>query len=181
MPQQLDCGPQLPVVAFSLEVHYVVMILMGVTGCLLVLGTTVTLWWARTDYEAWEPGYADGAASGTDLTPAHRVPLRVAALRYLRGVAIALVGGFWAGLLVTGPAIRLIMRLLAVTAGDTTRAGSPRPTRWQQDQPRRHAWSLHVRRHPSGHVERRDLRPGSAVATERTLHGRDLRCAAPHA
>jgi len=44
--------------------------------------------------------------------------LRVAALRYLRGVAIALVGGFWAGALVTGPAIRLIMRLLAVTAGD---------------------------------------------------------------
>ena len=95
-----------------------VMILMGVTGCLLLVGITVTLWWARTDYEAWEPGYADGAASGADLTPAHRVPLRVAALRYLRGVAIALVGGFWAGLLVTGPAIRLIMRLLAVTAGD---------------------------------------------------------------
>ncbi len=39
-------------------------------------------------------------------------------LRYLRGVAISLVAGFWAGLLVTGPAIRLIMRLLAVTAGD---------------------------------------------------------------
>jgi hypothetical protein len=38
--------------------------------------------------------------------------------RYLRGVAIALVGGFWAGALVTGPFVRLIMRLLAVTAGD---------------------------------------------------------------
>jgi hypothetical protein len=36
----------------------------------------------------------------------------------LRGVAIAFVGGFWAGALVTGPAVRLIMRLLAVTAGD---------------------------------------------------------------
>jgi hypothetical protein len=33
-------------------------------------------------------------------------------------VAIALVGGFWAGALVTGPFVRLIMRLLAVTAGD---------------------------------------------------------------
>jgi hypothetical protein len=94
------------------------MILMGVTGCLLVLGATITLWWARTDYEAWEPEDADEAASGADLTPAYRLPLRVAALRYLRGVTIALVGGFWAGALVTGPAIRLIMRLLAVTAGD---------------------------------------------------------------
>ena len=28
------------------------------------------------------------------------------------------MGGFWAGLLVTGPAVRLIMRLLAATAGD---------------------------------------------------------------
>lgn len=94
------------------------MILMTVTGCLLLVGITVTLWWARTDYEAWEPGDGDDAAAGADLTPAHGLPLRVAALRYLRGVAIALVGGFWAGLLVTGPAIRLIMRLLAVTAGD---------------------------------------------------------------
>ena len=34
------------------------------------------------------------------------------------GVAIALVGGFWAGALVTGPTVRLIMRLLAATAGD---------------------------------------------------------------
>jgi hypothetical protein len=33
-------------------------------------------------------------------------------------VAIALVGGFWAGALVTGPFVRLIMRLLAVTTGD---------------------------------------------------------------
>ena len=44
--------------------------------------------------------------------------VRNVTLRYLRGVAIGLVGGFWAGVLVTGPAIRLIMRLLAVTAGD---------------------------------------------------------------
>ena len=39
-------------------------------------------------------------------------------LRYLRGLAVALVGGFWAGALVTGPAVRLAMRLLAVTGGD---------------------------------------------------------------
>ena len=105
-------------VAFSIEAHYVAMILMVVTGCLLVLGTTITLWWARTDYTTWEPREGDHAGSDSDLTDARPLPLRVVALRYLRGVAIALVGGFWAGALVTGPAIRLIMRLLAVTAGD---------------------------------------------------------------
>ena len=94
------------------------MVLMTVTGFLLLVGITVTLWWARTDYEVWDSGNGDEPVSGGDRTSAHRVPLRVVALRYLRGVAVALVGGFWAGLLVTGPAIRLIMRLLAVTAGD---------------------------------------------------------------
>ncbi|MGH9285649.1 MAG: hypothetical protein ACRD0M_08230, partial [Acidimicrobiales bacterium] len=39
------------------------------------------------------------------------------ALRYARGLAIGLGAGFWAGLLMTGPAVRLIMRLLAATAG----------------------------------------------------------------
>jgi hypothetical protein len=106
------------VFAFRIEVHYSTMMLMTATGCLLLTGITITLLWARTDYEAWKPAGGDEAASGADVTPAHRLPLRVAALLYLRGVAIALVGGFWAGALVTGPAIRLIMRLLAVTAGD---------------------------------------------------------------
>ena len=94
------------------------MILMVVTGCLLVVGTTITLWWARTDYTTWEPREGDQAGGDSDLSDARPPPLRVIVLRYLRGVAIALVGGFWAGALVTGPAIRLIMRLLAVTAGD---------------------------------------------------------------
>ena len=34
------------------------------------------------------------------------------------GAAVGLTGGFWTGLLVTGPAVRLAMRLLAVTGGD---------------------------------------------------------------
>ncbi len=105
-------------VAFSVEMDNVAMILMTVTGCLLLVGVTLTLWWARTEYEVWEPGDGADADSGADLTPGRSLPLRVVALRYLRGVAIALVGGFWAGALVTGPAMRLIMRLLAVTAGD---------------------------------------------------------------
>ena len=50
--------------------------------------------------------------------PSNAPSVRSTAQRYARGVAIALVGGFWAGALVTGPAMRLIMRLLAVTAGD---------------------------------------------------------------
>lgn len=82
------------------------MLLMLLMGLLLILGITVTLWWGGTSYSAWRT-QPDSSDSATD-----------AASRYLRGVAIALVGGFWAGALVTGPAVRLIMRLLAVTAGD---------------------------------------------------------------
>ena len=89
--------------------HHEAMILMGVMGLLLVVGVTLTLWWAGTGYETWDPD-----PSPADLRPS----LRTTALRYLRGVAVALVAGFWAGILVTGPAVRLIMRLLAVTGGD---------------------------------------------------------------
>ncbi len=85
------------------------MILMGVMGLLLVVGVALSLRWAGTGYETWDPGPA-----ADDLDPS----LRTMALRYVRGVAVALVAGFWAGLLVTGPAVRLIMRLLAVTGGD---------------------------------------------------------------
>jgi hypothetical protein len=93
--------------------------LMTVMGVLLLVGITLTLWWAGTEYETWEPGDGgDAVRSDTDLTRAPRPALGIVALRYLRGVAIALVGGFWAGALVTGPAVRIIMRLLAVTAGD---------------------------------------------------------------
>jgi|Tabmets5t2r1_1033131.scaffolds.fasta_scaffold00203_3 hypothetical protein len=95
------------------------MILMTVSGFVLLVGVTLTLWWGGRSYETWEPqvdGPADRAAqlSQHDAGPS----VRASVLRYLRGVVIALVGGFWAGALVTGPAVRLIMRLLAVTAGD---------------------------------------------------------------
>jgi hypothetical protein len=83
---------------------------MVVLGVLLVVGIVLTIWWGGTTYEPWEPAGSDD--------PDHRPSLTSSALRYLRGVGVALVGGFWAGLLVTGPAIRLIMRLLAATAGD---------------------------------------------------------------
>lgn len=81
---------------------------MVILGALLVVGITLTIRWGAAPYRPWDPA-PDG-----DETPSPRT----AALRYLRGVAVGLVGGFWAGALVTGPAIRLIMRLLAATAGD---------------------------------------------------------------
>jgi hypothetical protein len=92
------------------------MMLMAATGVVLFVGLVLTLWWGGTGYETWEPAGRDGQrtpdASGRDGGASS------VQLRYLRGVAIAVVGGFWAGALVTGPFVRLIMRLLAVTAGD---------------------------------------------------------------
>jgi hypothetical protein len=95
------------------------MILMTVSGFVLLVGVTLTLWWGGRSYETWEPREDDAASRGAQLSLHDGGPsVRTSLLRYLRGVAIALVGGFWAGALVTGPAVRLIMRLLAVTAGD---------------------------------------------------------------
>src|SRR5262245_16888733 len=80
---------------------------MGVLVVLMVVGIGLTLWWGGTPYRPWDP------EDGTDSPSA-----KAAAQRYLRGVAVAIVAGFWAGVLLTGPAVRLIMRLLAVTASD---------------------------------------------------------------
>jgi hypothetical protein len=95
---------------------------MVVLGVILVVGIGLTLWWGGTRYRPWtpepkaEPDPPDppDAPEADSETPS----LQVASIRVLRGTGIGLVGGFWAGALVTGPAIRLIMRLLAVTAGD---------------------------------------------------------------
>jgi hypothetical protein len=101
------------------EVHHVAMILMTVTGFVLLIGITLTLWWGGMSYETWAPRMGNTAGRRAQLSPDEERPsVRTSVLCYLRGVAIALVGGFWAGVLVTGPAVRLIMRLLAVTAGD---------------------------------------------------------------
>jgi hypothetical protein len=84
-------------------------ILMAMVGAVLLGGIVLTLWWGGTPYRPWP--------APADPEPERRSP-QSAALMYLRGLAVALVGGFWAGALVTGPAIRLVMRLLAVTGGD---------------------------------------------------------------
>lgn len=73
----------------------------------MLVGLVLTIRWGATPYEPWSAP-----------APAGERPVRAIALTYLRGVAVALVGGFWAGALVTGPAMRLIMRLLAATSGD---------------------------------------------------------------
>ncbi len=83
-------------------------------GVLLVVGVGAALRWGDRPYVAWRP---TGRLGGRE-EPGDRPGVREPALQYLRGVAVAVVGGFWAGLLVTGPAVRLIMRLLAVTGGD---------------------------------------------------------------
>lgn len=94
------------------------MVLMAVLGVWLVAGVALTVAWGGARYRPWAgiPGSAgdgDGGPSGRA-----RPSMGEAALQYLRGVAVVLVAGFWTGLLVTGSAMRLIMRLLAVTAGD---------------------------------------------------------------
>jgi hypothetical protein len=95
------------------------MILMTVSGFVLLVGVTLTLWWGGRSYETWEPRVDGPTGRCAQLSQHDGGPsVRASLLRYLRGVVIALVGGFWAGALVTGPAVRLIMRLLAVTAGD---------------------------------------------------------------
>ena len=91
---------------------------MAVMGVMLLGGTVLTLMWSSIGYAPWNPASAD---AGGDARPSGDVdvpPVRSVATGYLRGVALGIVGGFWAGALVTGPAVRLIMRLLAVTAGD---------------------------------------------------------------
>jgi hypothetical protein len=100
--------------------HHGAVILMVVTGALLLAGIALTWRWGGVGYRTWSPTPTPPpwpeAEPGGD--PAPPPTARTVVLRYWRGAAVAIVGGFWAGALVTGPAIRLIMRLLAVTAGD---------------------------------------------------------------
>lgn len=88
------------------------MFLMIAMGVMMVIGLGLTLWWGSSTYLTWHPG--DAPSEGDRPVPS----IGGAAQRYLRGVLVALVAGVWAGALVTGPAMRLVMRLLAATAGD---------------------------------------------------------------
>jgi hypothetical protein len=98
--------------------HHGSVAVMAVVGGVCVVGLALTLLWSGIGYRTWGPDGADGGPHAGPPDAADAPTAGSAARRYLRGVAVALVGGFWAGALVTGPAMRLIMRLLAVTAGD---------------------------------------------------------------
>lgn len=79
------------------------MLVLIVVGLVGLLGLGLTVRWGGLPYRPW----------GAELSPSAQSGLR----RYLRGAAVGVGGGVGAGLLVTGPAMRLIMRLLAVTGG----------------------------------------------------------------
>jgi hypothetical protein len=70
---------------------------LAVMAALLVVGSALLFRWATRPYREGEGPPA---------------------VRYLRSVTVAVTAGFWSGILVTGPAVRLAMRLLAVTGGD---------------------------------------------------------------
>ena len=91
------------------------MVLMGLA---LVVGIVLTLWWGGARYRPWEPAPRDmPERDRIEPDPLHPTVENVVR-RYGRGVIVGVVGGFWAGALVTGPAMRLIMRLLAANARD---------------------------------------------------------------
>lgn len=91
------------------------MALMYGLTVVLVVGLGLAAWWSGVRYSPWRPAGSAGPGEGEQGA---QPSLRDAATIALRAAAVALVGGFWTGILVTGPAMRLIMRLLAVTAGD---------------------------------------------------------------
>lgn len=91
------------------------MLLMAVMGALLATGLALAVLWGDRPYRGWK-AVADQETG--NRAAAEATPPKEAALRYARGFALALTGGFWAGALLTGPAVRLAMRLLAVTGGD---------------------------------------------------------------
>lgn len=72
----------------------------------------MTSWWSAAAYRSWP-------ANDLAVPTRHKgSAARLAGLAYLRTATVAVVGGIWAGALFTGPAVRLIMRLLAATAGN---------------------------------------------------------------
>lgn len=91
---------------------------MALAGAVFALGLALTVAWGGIGYRTWSARTDVDPGEGAAGAPPDAPSVRSTAQQYARGVAIALVGGFWAGALVTGPAMRLIMRLLAVTAGD---------------------------------------------------------------
>ena len=89
------------------------MVLIIALGILLLGGVAAALLLSGKDWTAWDP-----RRPSEDGLSAPDIGFRRPALAGLRGIAIGMVAGVWTGALITGPAMRLIMRLLAVTGGD---------------------------------------------------------------
>lgn len=83
------------------------MVLMVVCGLLLVIGVVSVVVWG--DGTVPQPQLDDAGGRGSAAS---------AARRYIWYLAVAVVSGVGAGLLVAGAGGRLVMRLLATTAGD---------------------------------------------------------------
>ena len=84
------------------------MVLMLVCGVLLLAGLVLVVrWGGATAGSPPDPGETGGDGS-----------FSLAARRYAWHLAVGVVGGVGAGLLVAGPGGRLVMRLLAVTADE---------------------------------------------------------------
>src|ERR671937_431736 len=75
-------------------------------GVLLLLGLAVVLWWGGLDFRAPSGGDPAGHPSAGRVVRS-----------YAWYVTVALVSGLAAGILAAGAGGRLVMRLLAVTAG----------------------------------------------------------------
>ena len=83
------------------------MVLMVVCGLLLLVGMVSVVVWG--DGTVREPQLDDGEGRGSAA---------LAARRYIWYLTVAVVSGVGAGLLAAGAGGRLVMRLLAATAGD---------------------------------------------------------------
>lgn len=83
------------------------MLLMAAMGLLVLVGLAAVVLWGDEEVRPTE-----------DAEPATPPPVARVLRGYVRGLALAVVAGAGAGILVAGAGGRLAMRLLAVTAGD---------------------------------------------------------------
>jgi hypothetical protein len=93
------------------------MLLMVVCIVLLLVGLAATVrWGGLVVVPPPAPGQPPASAREAD-EPSRRSPVGLVVRRYLWYLAVAIISGVGAGILVAGAGGRLVMRLLAVTAG----------------------------------------------------------------
>ena len=92
------------------------MAVIGVCVLAVLAGLVAVVRWGGLTVEP--PPAPTRAPSGDPGDPAEPPPVALVVRRYLWAVNLAVVAGFGAGVLAAGAGGRLVMRLLAVTAGD---------------------------------------------------------------